>query len=330
MRGFRGVRLRGAPVPRRALRWATIAREIVLDTASKYHEWAKVIWKLMIKSPGLRATQDTALRGPAGGSVITETNDAMWEVMETRMDASGIKTVWYIIMYYTAAALRIPYQALLFDYSDSDYASSRQGDKPLNQYIMYHQQILRREFDVFFQFMLGEAVARNLLSEEVEVLSITETALEGILSDIKTILMKESAPEVRMPLLLEILESVAEKKKVKTLSLKVSQIFPETAGETLLNKARAIELFDRAGIASKQTLSELAGFNWITEIARILAHADFTAELGRRAMLRDKDEDGNDLMPDNRERGAGADHPRPDEGEEGGTEKTGAQDTGDM
>lgn len=326
MRGHRGAYLRGAPLPRRALKWARLLQEVVLDAISKNHEWAKVLWKLKLLSKNARVATSTANKAPSGAQVLIETPESAWDVMETRMDKDGMQAVFYMAAAYTSGALRVPYQAILYDFSQSDYASSRQGEKPFHQFIADHRVHCQRAFRDFFRFMIDLGIRRECLPAKTKVRKVSEQAVVMHLDQALGILRDSDDQYGREAGLQRLFEDLSTEEEVDTTSLNVHIMFPETAGETLLNRARAIELYDRAGVASKQTLAELGGFHWPTETSRMMDYAMFRAKLSAMLLSAEDGGDVPDLMPDSRERGKGDDHPRPDEGDGGGEDKYGDTD----
>jgi len=273
-----GFDQRGYPQVYVLLKWATVIRELMMDVASKFHEWSKVLYVLTINKKDKNYSTDKARRAPQGGTVVVNTPDAAWSTFENKMDAQGISAVWETLMYYFASGAGFAYQYLVHDYSNNNLASSREARIPLNQLINDQQDSLGAEFQTFFRVAIKVGLELGVIPQTTKVPSVQESRQVGLGKRISEVLKATKDFNKRVEQIASLLREVAEEETVETKSLEVAINFPRTASMSEEEEAKVLKMYRDIGI-DLQTITEIAGLDWATIKARKIAELEFQLQL---------------------------------------------------
>jgi len=290
-----GFDIRGYPQMFPMLRWATIIKELVYDIASKFHEWSKVLYILKVNRKDKAWRDDTARRAPKGGTVLVSSPDAQWDKFESKFDAQGIEKVWEVLLYYFAAGIGFPYQFVVQDYSNNNYASGREARIPLNQLIQDLQNPLGKEFVTVLQVGVKAGVAAGILKKRVRVPRLKESTIVAVMDEVCKILREEHQIEKRVSLILPLIKENVEHVSVDTETIPITVEFPKPPILSEKERAEVLKIYREVGIDDR-SIAELAGFNWETIVARKLAQVDLDITLRKR--YSQATDQGDDVMPD--------------------------------
>ncbi len=276
-----GFGVRGFPQVFPILKWAVVIRELVYDIASKFHEWARVLYTLTLKSNKALSTVANKT-APKAGTVVVSTPEAAWDVLSSALDATGVEAVWQMLMYYFAGGAGIPFQLLIHDYSNANYSSSREARAPMNKLIGDHQDTLEEEFKIVSRVAIKKAVEEKILPATVKVPQILEGKMPSVAKTIAGLIKDSTNVQEREKLIQEVIEENVEMVTVDTAALVIAVDFPKVDTDSELNQAKVLKTYQEIG-ADEKTLLERAGFDYNTIVANKLAVLDANLEYRKKA-----------------------------------------------
>lgn len=287
-----GFDARGFPQVYPMMRISGMVREMMYDVNAKLHEWSKVLYSLTVTKKDKNWKSDTGRRAPAGGTILVNTPEAAWEILESKMDSKAFLEVWKANLYYFAAASGFPYQYVISDYSTNTYASSQEARKPFVEFIIEQQDSLLPVFDTMLRVGLTSGVNAEILPPKVKVPTLDAKAIEALIPTIRRLLTRHSDAKARVEAIHTALFEAREEIEVDTLTLPLQIGFPHIAMLTEKEVADVIKIYKDVGF-DMQTIIEATGHDYETYKDRILADLEFDISLQKR-----RDQEFNPEIPD--------------------------------
>lgn len=276
-----GFDIRGYPQVLCLLRWATILKEIMYDTAQKYHEWSKVLYMLTVQQREKDWSVNVERRAPKGGTVVVNTPNAKWETASSKLDADGLEAVWLHSLYYFSAGAGYPYQYIVQDYSNNNLASSREARVPLVMTIRNQQDSLHPEFILILRAALKRGVETGVLPPKVKVPVFNPSGMRDLSQGVESILRQSISYADKIEAIARKIQSTADYVEVDAVHAPIQLIFPQISAMSEKEQAEVVEIYHQMGL-DQQSVFEMLNMDWSIIMARKITQADFDMQLAKR------------------------------------------------
>lgn len=293
-----GFDIRGYPQVLPLLRWATIIREIMYDSASKFHEWSKVLYLLTVQQREKDWAVDVERRAPKGGTVIVNTPNAKWDILDSKLDARGLDSIWLHSLYYFSAGAGYPYQYIVHDYSNNNLASSREARVPLVMTIRNMQDCLQPEFVTILRVALKAGVDAKVIPARIKVPILHSGTDSTLPRKIESLLHSGLSFVDKIEAVAAVLRKAADMVEIDTLTAPIQLLFPQISAMSEKEQAEVVKIYQELGL-DQQSVFETLNMDWATIQARKIAQADFDIQLARRRAQLTSQDPFNMPDPDN-------------------------------
>lgn len=259
---------RGRPEMYPMLRNHRLLDDMIGDRAVRQHELSRIFLKKTIK--GDRSAEGTTRvqRPPKGGYVLVATDKVDWEIMVPDTRAGDAKEDINLLKYTLAAGYGMPFFVLDQNPENANYASILEAGTPFVFTILDEQDTWKSDFRNIFKFVLRKNVECEQLDEEIEIETYGEEQIGEAMRRLLQLYEEEADYEI---MLQEVKNTLGKKykQKIRTIEVPISINFPEVLRTNQFNLAQILKIYGELGLASVQTLSEKAGFNFKEELFRI-------------------------------------------------------------
>ncbi len=258
-----------------ALQYCKLYKDWVYDRARLNHERSKVVWiKKLLAGSGKQIKDIQVMRSPKGGQMLIETPSVQYRIENAKIDADSAKDDGLVLQYMIASAFNMPLSILSQRIDLTNYNSIKRGDSAFAQFILYMQDFWKDEFQNMFRFVIRQKVQVGELKQTVKVpVYSSMKKLEELYHNINEMYVSGKSPEAILAAADKELKSNKKvEKEIHTEDVTINKVFPEIIREEALDRAKVAEIHARLGLASVQTLSEQAGYNWGEELYRMLKY----------------------------------------------------------
>lgn len=259
---------RGRPEMYPMLRYHRLLDDMIGDRAVRQHELSRIFLKKTIK--GDRSPEGTTRiqRPPAGGYVLVATDKVDWEIMVPDTRAGDAKEDINLLKYALASGYGVPFFILDQNPENASYASILEAGTPFVFTILDEQDTWKSDFRNIFKFVLRKNVECGQLDKEMEIETYGEERVGEAMRRLLQLYEEEADYEI---MLQEVRDTLGKKykQKIKTIEIPISINFPDVIRTNQFNLAQILKIYGELGLASVQTLSEKAGFNFKEELFRI-------------------------------------------------------------
>lgn len=239
------------------LRYDRIYTDLLMDLARLYHERSRVVWILKVRSGKQNGVDRTTL--PFRDSVIKiETDDKTWRIEDPKLGDFNSREYGHPHRLAVSAGVSFPEYLVYSDSSNQSYASLRKSDSPFALVIQSTQSMWEGNLKEFIGFIIKKKVEKNQLPEYTE---IERPPIEEVFNLMAALDSKDSAKISECLEGIKVNEAAKEKKRVKTVDLPVTVIFPKNIGDNPLLFAQAVSILVQAGIMSKRTARKWIGID---------------------------------------------------------------------
>jgi hypothetical protein len=235
------------------LRYDRIYSDLLMDLARLYHERSRVVWILKVRS-GKQGSVDRSTL-PFRDSVIKiETDDKTWRIEDPHLSDFNSKEYGHPHKLAVAAGVGFPEYLVFSDSSNSSYATLRSATGPFKMFEQSTQSMWSDNLESFIRFIIRKKVEKKVLPEYViierpplqEVLKIVDLLKTG-----DSVKLQEAVSSIQ--------EIEKENRKVKTVDIPITVIFPKNMGDNPLLFAQATSILVQAGIISQRTARKWVG-----------------------------------------------------------------------
>jgi len=286
---------RGMPLLFPVLKKLRQARNFINDRMMLNHFAAGQYLKLKVlnDNAGVKSAINSYKR-PREGSVLIDTPNRSWEIMEPKVHASDSAEDFKMLIRTIGIAFMLPEHIISGDTGSVNYSAIRKADTPFAQFIIsvqddFANMILRPSL----RATIREAVAQKVLKPTTKIRKMTDSQL-GEAMNIWYNWMYKNAKAGTLHEGYDIeelkvnLEAVGELEvvEVPTEDVPITQVFPEMISEEPKSVAEGLKLYYDMGVVSQQTVAERGGFDWQTEMVRKADDAKRNADAQDEVMKR--------------------------------------------
>lgn len=260
------------------MKWLRMYDDWLMDMTRLTHEQARVIMKEIWSQSGSKGTEFTTRirKSPPGGYRLREIEGSIkYEFMSPDIKAGELVKVGRSLLHQIGAQFALPLFMLVASSEDEKgYATIRKSDTPFSQAILDNQDFWTIHFNDMAKVVLRTAMeaSKNALSSKFKIKKFTtesEVLAKMIIN--KMVIEKRDIDEIiknaKQVLVLE-----AEEEK-DTLEIPIAWTFPDVVRESELDHAKTLEIHKKLGLASDETLSKKAGYDWEYEQAKMREQA---------------------------------------------------------
>ena len=285
---------RGRPQLYSVLRYLRLLQDMIGDRSILQHELSRIFLKKKIK--GGRSSEETTRieRPPRGGYMLIETNNVEYSFLSADTKAGDAKIDMNNLKYAIAAGVGIPFFILDQNPENANYASILEASTPFVMTVLDEQDSWRMDFDNIFRFVLRKNIEFGQLPEEITIETYGQEKIGEATRRLLQLYEGDTNTEI---MLHEIKETLGKKytQKMKTIDAPISINFPDVARSDELQLAQVLKIYGELGLASVETLSEKAGFNFKEELFRIAMSKKRAQEEAELELERYKKNESMDL-----------------------------------
>jgi len=257
------------------LKWSKLYKDWLYDRARLNHERSKVVWIKEFKDLGTDSQSTQVMRSPKGGMMLIETAKVKYRIENPQINADDVKEDGNSLLYMIGAGVNFPIHILDQRADQAVYSSLKKSSTPFSQRIADNQDFWADNFDKMFRFVLRKNIDAKNIPNKVKVPKFTSARkLEEIYHTINEMIADNKSDKEIVEMVKPMVEGKQKEISVPTETVFITKIFPEVIREDPFDQARVLALHREMGIASTQTLSEKAGYNWQEELFRMSLNKD--------------------------------------------------------
>ncbi len=246
----------------------------LLDRVRLNHERSKVVWIKTIRGRGTEINT-TRTRSPKGGQILQETNNIKYRIENPQINADRSEQDGLAILYAIGSGVTIPLHVLNQRGDKENYSSIKKMDTPFSQGMIFNQDFWIANFDKMFRVALHAGIVSGKLNNKVSVPRFKkEKVFEAMRLINEMILDKKSHDSIVKEATKILKEGKHETVTIPTEEIPITKIFPDVFREDALAQAGVLQIHSELRIVSNQTLSEMAGYNWMEELFRMKQERD--------------------------------------------------------
>ena len=252
-----------------ALKFLKMYEDWLIDRVRLNHERAKVVW--IRKNVGQTSINSNPMRAPKGGITLEENQNVTYRTEAAKIGADDAKEDGLAILYTVGASVILPIHLLDQRADEQVYSSIRKADTPFSQMVEAHQDLWEDSWRQQYQFIVKQYADWGVIKSEYQVPTyvMEPEAIRAAFYKVNMMVAEDVEAKVIIDEVKAMLSEGKKLVRVKAWEIPVNQSFPEVVRENPLEIAKVLEIHRGIGIASLQTLSSKAGYNWRTELAQI-------------------------------------------------------------
>ena len=276
--------LRGWPPMYASLRWFKYLEDFIIDRARLHHERAKVVWFQSRKGgSGRKRLGDAANANPhlapKGGTMWIEDETTSYRNVALNLESGDASTDALLFLYAISSNNCMPIHVWNQRADQAVYSSLRKADTPFSQGIRFNQAFLDSEWETRDRFVLRLAIQAGKLPPEVSIIQHDQNQVMKALGKINEMVADGQSEEEIIKEAKSILAPGIVRRKVSTLEVPITRIFPDVVQESPLELAKVLLIHQKMGLASDASLARRSGYNWTEELTGMFQEADMKKKL---------------------------------------------------
>jgi len=266
--------LRGRVPMQPIIRFMKYYEDWVIDRIRLNHERSKVVWvrKIDPSASGSNYIATNPFSIPRGGLILTEVPGLSYSILNAEINADDSKEDGLSILYSIAGGMVFPLFIMTQRVDEQSYATVKGSSNPFVVMIESYQDLLKEHMKDMYRTVIMYAIYNGTLDKTVSIprYLLDDELIGDVVSKVGEMLKEKASTEDIIKEAKNKLKPTSKNVKINTEDIPIGIIFPSVIKDNVLDQAKVLAIYNSIGIASKATMSSMAGFDWNEEITKLL------------------------------------------------------------